>query len=251
MVTRDRLALARRATACLAQQSHPRCELVIVDDGKQSYQPLVDAYAGQLPIRYHRLEPQPGRFLGALRNVALDQAQGEYCVQWDDDEWYHPQRIEMQLRELVRRKLDAVLLRWTLMHLDEPSFVRFPYRADAGLGTPGTIFHRKTSIRYPNLPRGEDSVFMRAFAQQGRIEPMQEAHSHLFMRCFHGSNTWERKHFLKRLRRRPSDMARYAWAVYARRDIRTHPAFRLNAEEREATAHFLRMSQRLDLLQSL
>ena len=101
MVTRDRVALARRAVRCLAAQTWPAVELVVVDDGDADYAPMLAEFEPRLAIRYLRLTPQPGRYLGALRNLALEAARGELCAQWDDDEWYHPDRLRAQVAAQV------------------------------------------------------------------------------------------------------------------------------------------------------
>src|SRR5690606_30534279 len=119
MVTRDRPELARRAIACFLAQTWPHRELVIVDDGDRSYDDLVASYDDPR-IRYVRLPSSPSQRLGALRNASQDLARGEYRVQWDDDEWYHPERIERQMRPILDEGWHASLLQYTLMHCDTP-----------------------------------------------------------------------------------------------------------------------------------
>src|SRR5262245_57789486 len=92
MVTRNRAKLARRAIACFQAQTWANKELVIVDDGDEDYAPVLAPYRRDLHIVYHRLPPDPARTLGAARNISLELASGDYCAQWDDDEWYHPER---------------------------------------------------------------------------------------------------------------------------------------------------------------
>lgn len=238
MVTRNRAALARRALRCFAAQTWPRTELVVVDDGAEDYEPVLAPFRERCTIRYERLPPDPARSLGAARNIALDLARGELIAQWDDDEWYHPDRLTVQAQALLGRGLDAVLLRSTLMHLDMPGFADHPYSATLGGGTPGTILHRRSGIRYPELPRSEDSIYLEEYKARHRVGFVEEPHSHLFIRCFHGSNTWEQSHFLQRLRHSPVDSLHYWWAVGVRRDIFTHPAFRLTPLERAAFARY-------------
>ena len=248
MVTRNRAALARRAVLCLARQTFRSHELVIVDDGDEDYEPMLAPFRSQLTIHYHRVAPEPGRRLGGLRNLSFELANGDYCVQWDDDEWYHPQRIEMQMQALREQNADASLLKWTLMHIDAEGMIERAYRADAAFGTPGTILHRRTDHRYPNDARGEDSVFMRSLRRTGRIAVMDERYSHLFIRCFHGNNTWELEHFQKRLRRTPLWLAYYLKARWVDRDIFKHPAFALTDAERESIRQFFADSRELGVL---
>lgn len=238
MVTRDRARMAGRALRCLAAQTWPHKELVVIDDGDEDYEPVLAPLRDQLTVRYVRLHPVAGRRLGELRNIALDHARGELCAQWDDDEWYHPERLATQARAVLAGDAVGCVLKWTLMHVDTPALAHLPYRADAGLGTPGTIVHRRTDVRYPNLPRNEDGVFLSRLAARGRIVALGAQHSHLFVRCFHGANTWGERHFERRLRRTP--VAALHWVLARLRgDLRKHPQLQLTADERATIAAFV------------
>jgi glycosyltransferase involved in cell wall biosynthesis len=242
LVTRNRAALARRAVHCFAAQTWPNRELVIVDDGEEDYEPTLAPYRDRCAIAYHRFPRDPARKLGAARNLSLERATGEFCIQWDDDEWYHPERIAVQMGA-VERGFDGSVLRDTLMHLDTPDYVEHPYRTGLWLGTPGTILHRAGAVRYPNVARGEDSTFLRLLRRRLRIETLHQ--SHLFIRCFHGANTWERGHFTRRLQWNP---LAYLRARFIARDLFSHPAFRLDAREREAAELFLKESRELQVI---
>jgi glycosyltransferase involved in cell wall biosynthesis len=248
MVTRNRAALARRALQCLADQTWPALELVIVDDGDESYEPVLAPFRHRFPIVYHRTGSDPSRRLGALRNTSLDLATGDYCIQWDDDDWYHPERVRVQMAALDAGGLDAVLLRETLMHLDSPEFRLHPFRTELRRGTPGSILHRRTDVRYPNLARGEDSVYRRDLARRLNVGLLPPPHAHLFIRCFHGANTWDARHFTERLHYTWRDRLDYVRARWWRGNLLTHPRFMLTAIERAAFDLFLDQSRTLGLL---
>lgn len=240
MVTRDRPELARRAVECFADQTYGSRELVIVDDGDIDYTPMLAPYleAGHR-IVYLRRPSRSDLRLGALRNVALDAAASPWCIQWDDDEWYHPTRIEQQMASAG--DADAVALRWTLMTVASESHGRLSYRADAGIATPGTILHRRDIARYPNEARGEDSAFLRTVRRQARLNILGAEASHLFVRVFHGDNTWDERHFLARLHRRAADWPSYAAARWWHGDLRRHRAFLLDEREQASIDALLAM----------
>jgi glycosyltransferase involved in cell wall biosynthesis len=250
MVTANRIHLARRALACLAAQTWQNTELVIVDDGDEDYSPMLAEYADRILIRYHRISRDPDAHLGGLRNLTLDLAKGDYCTQWDDDEWYHPERLAVQMRFLLEHALDAVVLRYVLVHLDEPGFVDKAFRSDSVDGTCGTILHRRTQLRYPNRPKSEDLAFLEQFAELGRVACMEESSSHLFIRCFHGANTWDRKHFHRRLTKTWQQKISYLVSRYVLGDVFRHRSFKLNADESDAFEQLLLLSRSLGLIQS-
>ena len=78
MVTANRSKLARRAIECLARQTWPSVELVIVDDGEEDYAPMLEQFAGRVEIQHHRIEKKDDVFLGGLRNISLDKATGDF-----------------------------------------------------------------------------------------------------------------------------------------------------------------------------
>ena len=250
MVTANRAQLARRAIACLAEQTWSNLELVIVDDGDEDYSPILEPFRNRLRIRYERIAKEPGVRLGSLRNRSLDLASGDYCAQWDDDEWYHPDRIETQMRYLRTRDLAAVTLRYVLVHLDEPDFLHHPFRFDSIDGTCGTILHERSDIRYPNLERSEDLAYLETFTKTGRSGVIPERSGHLFVRCFHGTNTWDREHFLGRLKSSAIGTVDYYFSRYLLGSVFRHHAFKLCAAENAAVSDFLEMSRALGLLRN-
>lgn len=246
MVTRNRASLARRAVACFVAQSWPSKELVIVDDGDEDYSPILAPWREQ-QVRYERLPADPARTLGSARNVSLELARGDYCVQWDDDEWYHPERIALQMAA-IGTGADAVVLKYTLMHLDTPSFAEHPYRAYVRGGTPGTILHRRSAVRYPELRKNEDAEYLARLRRELRVKVEGRASSHLFIRCFHGHNTWHREHFLRRLHTTKLDKWRHFVATRLRRNLFSHSAFALDTVERETVRRFVADSREIGLL---
>jgi hypothetical protein len=141
----------------------------------------------------------------------------------------------------------ASVLRHTLMHLDTPAFSAHPYRTGLRRGTPGTVLHARSAVRYPNQPRGEDSVYLRRLRSVMPVTIMDELSSHLFIRCYHGQNTWDYGHFTERLHYTWRDKVHYARATLLRRDLFSHPAFALTPDERRAFERFREDSRALGL----
>jgi glycosyltransferase involved in cell wall biosynthesis len=87
MVTHDRPDLLRQAVNSIERQDYPNYEVVLVDDG--STQPdalaLLDELEERFAPRGWQVVRQENRYLGAARNAAARQAQGEYLLFMDDD----------------------------------------------------------------------------------------------------------------------------------------------------------------------
>lgn len=249
MVTADRRAFCRRSLRCFNRQTYPNRELVVVDDGAQDLTPVLDVVPNE-QLRYVRLPVDQDYILGALRNIGLDAATGKFIVQWDDDDWYHDERIERQAA-VLQRGYDACTLHGALMHIDSPTFLNHPYVGYLDDGVPGTIMHRRNaSIRYPKQRRAEDTAFLNAWHEKRHWRLRGES-AYLFIRCFHSANTWNKSHFLGRIHNTPYDLLLYVWHRLVRGNLFDHPRFQLTDRMKATFQQFLQDSLEFDLLQSV
>ena len=195
-VTRARVRMLKRAVRCFAAQTYGRKELIIVyhaDDRETTT--LVASLAHDSSIRGVEAQAAGTQTLGELRNLSVSQARGEYVAQWDDDDWYAPERLEAQMNAL-RQHPDAqacVLRRWLLHdHLTGTAYVsgRRPWE--------GSLVARRAALpSYPLLARAEDTQVIAAIARSGHLVLLDRPE--LYIYCYHGSNTWDRAHFERNL----------------------------------------------------
>jgi len=246
MVTANRKHLMRRSIKCFRDQDYENKEMVVVDDGEQDLEEVLrDVPTEQL--RYLKLEKKPDHTLGKLRNRSLDEATGDFLIQWDDDDWYHPERISIQAR-VLQEGHDACCLSGALMHLDEEPFIRHPYIGYLPDGVPGSIMHRKDEdIRYPHQRRAEDTIYLQEW-MQNRYRQLPNEYSYLFIRCYHGNNTWEKQHFLRRIRNNPKDAVLYAWHKILLGRLFDHPRFQLTEKQQEAFQMYMEDSRAANLI---
>jgi hypothetical protein len=134
----------------------------------------------------------------------------------------------------VQAGVGASALKWTLMHVKDDSDQSLTFRGDSGIATPGTLMFRKGLVRYPHLARNEDGIFLRDVKDNQGLVVLDEDFSHLFIRVFHGSNTWEKDHFLARLHRRVVDWPSWVWSRWIMSDVTQHRAFKLNSREQDS-----------------
>ena len=248
MVTADRPDLCRRAIRCYNRQTYTNKELVVVDDGNTDLTPVLSSVPDD-ELTYLRLTGGSNFVLGKLRNIALDTASGDIFTQWDDDEWYHPERIEKQV-EILLEGYDACCLEATLMHISDEEFFNHPYIGHLRKGVPGSIMHYASEdIRYPELKRAEDSIYLEKWLKK-EYTMLSREKAYLFIRCFHGENTWGKKHFLTRMRNNIPDTLSYLWYRFVRKNIFLHPRFNLNEKAKEAFRLYLEDSRELELLET-
>ena len=202
-VTRkERWASLQLAVADYRRQTWGPRELVIVHDGDAEF----DARLRNLesspaaPILIHR-EPGP-QPLGALRNASIAAASGDIVCQWDDDDRYHPRRLELQYAAMRVEGSDCCFLTDQLhLFARDGAAERTMYWDDWNLEVPplnliqGTLLANKSALgHYPSLARGEDTPFVLDLIQKGRKLTRLREHAWLYIYVFDGRNAWDYEH---------------------------------------------------------
>lgn len=244
MITMGRVRHCERAIHCYERQTYPNTELIVVDDSGKDLSRLLSSVPNVL---YVQLSPTSSYVLGELRNIALEVARGKYLAQWDDDDWYHPERLRTQIA-ILEQGYDACCLQSTLMHVNTSEMVNKPYIGTLPKGIPGTIVHRcDDQIRYPSLSKGEDTEYLNKWCEK-KYKIIPDRYRHLFIRCYHGDNTWSKDHFTRRLRNSISSSLEYFWCKFLMQDIYRHSRFDLSNEDQQSISLFKRDSVELGLL---
>jgi len=194
-----RLDVLARAVADFRVQSVRARELVIVHDGGPAFHDSVSRLASECADALVSVSrAAAGQTLGALRNAAVDAARGEYVCQWDDDDRYHPRRLETQLEALRAARNDCSFLSDQLhlfaesreMYWDDWDVEPYPLNF-----APGTLFARRDALaRYPDQRRGEDTGQVVAMLRAGRTFARLREHGYLHVYIFDGNNTFDRVH---------------------------------------------------------
>lgn len=243
MVTADRPNLARRAIRCFVNQTYPNLELVVLDNGKESIEDLL-VDLPQDRVVYKKLPWSSETVIGELRNISLSLARGEYIVpHWDDDDWYHPDRVSRQMEPLLNEGFDACTLAGTLVHVHSDEYFDHPFVGLLPNGVPPTVIHKRSSdIRYPELRRTSDTAYINSWRErQYCMLPSED--SYLYVRYSHGDNLWEQDHFLRRMRNTPKDLISYLYHKHVKRDLFRHSRFDLTDEAKDAFQLYLEDSR--------
>ena len=131
--------------------------------------------------------------LGELRNLSVREADGSYVCQWDDDDWYAPDRLTEQMDFLTfRQKSGCVLSRWVIYD----DFSQKAYLSNWRLWEGSILCRRDVMLQnpYPSLVRGEDTSVIEGLYKKNEIAIFDDM-PHLYVYTVHGNNTWEYEHF--------------------------------------------------------
>lgn len=108
--TYNRINLLKRAVESVRSQSYQNLEIIIVDDcstdGTQQY--LADLAKKNPRVRYFLKEKNSGAC--ASRNIAINNANGEYITGLDDDDIFLPNRISSFIEHIHKYDMDKVIL---------------------------------------------------------------------------------------------------------------------------------------------
>lgn len=161
--TKDRPNFIYKCIELFLNQTYKNTEMVIVDDSKNPYN-----VPNSTSVKYVHLATS--RSIGFKRNLGIENSTGDIILIWDDDDYYGPNRIKNQLRELTRTKGDAIVYN-TCVYYHLPSQMMYTFSQEIhdtlwkGGYIAGTIMFKrnifeKYGIKYPHKSFREDSMFI-------------------------------------------------------------------------------------------
>ena len=160
MPTYNRRSFVPHAIRGFLRQDYPNLELLVIDDGPQS---VSDCVPESDRIRYIRLDRRIS--VGAKRNMACEQARGEFIVHWDDDDWYPADRVTRQISVLMGSDRD-ISGSSRIYYYDVTTAQAWEYRyprSNAEWVGGNTLAYRKSfwaRRRFADIQVGEDSRFV-------------------------------------------------------------------------------------------
>jgi glycosyltransferase involved in cell wall biosynthesis len=187
MVTRGGLFPAQLAIHCYQRQSYVDRELVIICDQPGSPLAAHVAELGDPSIRYVETAPAT---LGELRNTSVAHARGDLLCQWDDDDLYHPQRLELQAAALETTGTEASFLaRWCIW---------WPARRRLAISSTriweGSMLVKRGALPiYPALRLGEDRQIVAMMRERHRLALIDQPLAYCYI--VHGRNSCGEAHF--------------------------------------------------------
>jgi glycosyltransferase involved in cell wall biosynthesis len=185
----------KRAISYFNAQSYPNKELIIISkEYEQAYQDIITT-GSQSEIKYYYCNHLNDLTLGDLRNMAINKASGEYVCIWDDDDWFHYERIKIQIDECIKNKKSGSVLPYYLLYdnLNREAYMSIMLTPPASVLCKRSLINE--SISYLRLNKGEDTSFVKDLNRENALFPL--INPLLYIYVFHGANTWDHQHFKK------------------------------------------------------
>ncbi|WP_045857032.1 glycosyltransferase family 2 protein [Teredinibacter purpureus] len=184
-VTKNRPTFLSGAIQCFLSQSWRNKELIVVYEKSDiATKTVLDQYG----IRGIEIAEHENFNLGELRNIAIQQSTGEYFCQWDDDDWYHNDRLTIQMNAIVSSGQKAcTLTNWILFDEATSKAYFSMFRL-----WEGSIVCRRDLISdglsYPSCGVGEDTFFLNELVKSHGIYPVVSPNLYIYR--VHANNTW-------------------------------------------------------------
>ena len=187
MVTKGDISYVKRAIKLFENQSWSNKELIIISVNKDER--ITSAIEESACKIVFHLAPD-GLNLGDLRNISISRANGEFLIQWDDDDLYHKDRILTMMNVLRESNADlAFLTQWLIYSIAKKKLALSPERIWEG----SVIMKRSASIIYPSLNKGEDTSVVTHQIKKHKIALVNAPK--LYTYCITGLNTHDENHF--------------------------------------------------------
>lgn len=193
--TPARYPLAREAVVAWQLQSYRGdCELLVIND-----HPTESLYPEKPPKGVTEIRITGQHSLGELRNIGIEEAKARgaaWCVQWDDDDYSHKNRLLYQVSNTQAGT--ASIFRYEIhCNLKTGEAIMNDGKSIRVKGFPGTMLWPTASdVRFPGVGKAEDTLFLLQLQKERRLQVLINDPT-MYCRFYHGHNTWSEQHVMK------------------------------------------------------
>jgi glycosyltransferase involved in cell wall biosynthesis len=235
-VTKRRLEEIQGSIRCFLSQTYPNKELIILHHtGDNKIKNFVMDYClgtNKDQIIYIEKSSYSTLTLGELRNIAIEHCGGTYFCQWDDDDWYHNDRLKIQFSAMLNNFQHCSLLtNLIIFDKDRQNAYLTPFRFwENSILCEKAAFNN--GIRYPALTQGEDSFFTNSVIETYGFFPLVAPNLYIYI--IHGSNTWPHSHhegIFSRSKKFPDNISQMINEIILGRIPNTEASDLLNSRE--------------------
>ncbi|HTI60214.1 glycosyltransferase family A protein [Mucilaginibacter sp.] len=205
-VTANRLILLKQAVACFMAQTYPNKELVVVTDGTAYYKRCLADYVHSLrrsDIKFVFLD-EADHPLGKLRNISIENASGDVICQWDDDDLYHSDRLQIQYDHMKKENAGACFLGDQLHYFAQRGEIFWvDWIASNTIHErdqlfPGSMMaYKDDRFRYPEdghyARTGEDTDYLYQLYQHIKVTRLRHR-GYIYVYRYHGQNAFNLAH---------------------------------------------------------
>jgi GR25 family glycosyltransferase involved in LPS biosynthesis len=196
-ITRKRVPYLSRAINDFLEQTYQNKELIIVydNDDIETENYLLNNFYNYKNIILIKNDKKLK--LGELRNLGIKSSNGKCVIQWDDDDEYHPKRIEIQLKIVQQENYQKAccLSRWIIYdNKTNKKYLSNKYNWEGSICSPKYLLLK---YKYPSLSKGEDTIVIDSLKKNNNLILVNIPQ--LYIYHLHWKNTWDSNHGQKLL----------------------------------------------------
>jgi glycosyltransferase involved in cell wall biosynthesis len=222
-VTENRPRLLKRAIDCYNSQTYQNKQLVILyKDNDLATSDFIRNTLFTNSIKTIKIPNNRPKSLGIIRNIAIKNADGEFICIWDDDDWYHMNRISIQYQKIVDYNKQGSILTQCLMFDEVKNKAYISLKRNYWEGS--LLCKKKVVLRkkYPNKSKGEDTPLVEYLYTTNKLVKIENM-ANIYIYVYHGSNTCDYDHF-KLLFNRSQELPEFSITIKELLDGRISPS---------------------------
>lgn len=189
-LTEYRLQDLKNAINQFLRQTLEDSELIII---YREYDWMTEEYLSSLRMpRVKPIKVDSGQYtLGELRNMAKQVSVGKYITHWDDDDWHHPKRLQIQYETLETSIAKVCGFERVLLHDKIRGEMRMSGLTDIWENT--MMYKADFPYHYPKQDRHEDTVLLELLRRERAISINDDTCAYVYN--FHGNNISGQDHW--------------------------------------------------------
>ena len=183
--TKNNPNMVKKAIDCFNNQTYPNKELILVTDERNPYLEILETFVSD---NIKLFKAPHGSVIGKLRNISVDNANGDYIATWDDDDISFENRLAEQYEAIIQSGKEVCYLTNALVKDCTNNTVGLSKK---GLCIDCTMLARKSTFpRYndkASYPNVEDVPVKKHYLDRKQVVWLNKPH--LYVYNIHGRNT--------------------------------------------------------------
>ena len=193
-ITKNNAEMLHRAIGCFLSQTYTNKELLVIfENDNRTIEEVIKKNTHHQQVRFIEMPVSPKCTLGELKNKAIALSDGEYFCQWDDDDWYACDRLQIQMDMLLKSAAQVCFLGHWIFYDCVAAKAYLSFRRN----WEGSILCKKDIVngncRYALLAKLEDTPFVNKISEMYVTVQVIKPSTYIYI--YHGNNTWDYEHF--------------------------------------------------------
>ena len=176
--TKNGPSMVKRAIEGFNSQTYPNKERIVVTDEQNIYLDVLKSLAGG---NIKLIKARKGSVIGKLRNISVDNANGDYIATWDDDDISFEDRLTEQYKAIIQSGKEVCYLTNALVKDCTNNTVGLSRK---GLCIDCTMLARKSTFpRYndkASYPNVEDVPIKKHYLDKKQIAWLNKPHLYVY-----------------------------------------------------------------------